>query len=62
MCTVHDGEPELGRLPLLRKSLPAPTAHTLIETKADVLTVSRALELALFHGWPKLDVSKVPAE
>jgi hypothetical protein len=20
MCTVHDGEPELGRLPLLRKS------------------------------------------
>jgi hypothetical protein len=32
MCTVHDREPELGRLPLLRKSLPAPTAHTLIET------------------------------
>jgi hypothetical protein len=32
MCTVHDREPELGRLPLLRKSLPAPTAHALIET------------------------------
>jgi hypothetical protein len=32
MCTVHDGEPELGRLPLLRKSLPASTAHTVIET------------------------------
>jgi hypothetical protein len=34
MCTVHNGAPDLGRLPLLRKSLPAPTAHTLIDAAA----------------------------
>jgi hypothetical protein len=31
MCTIHDGESELGRLPLLRKSFPAPTARALRE-------------------------------
>jgi hypothetical protein len=36
-------------------------AAKLILAKADVATVSRALELALFMD-AKLDVSKVPAE
>jgi len=36
-------------------------ACKLILAKEDVLTVSRALELALFYD-AKLDVSKVPAE
>jgi hypothetical protein len=36
-------------------------ACKLILAKADVVTISRALELALFMD-TKLDVSKVPAE
>jgi hypothetical protein len=36
-------------------------AAKLILSKADVLTISRALELALFYD-AKLDVSKVPAK
>jgi hypothetical protein len=34
MCTIHDGESELGRLPLLRKSFPAPTARALEKPRA----------------------------
>jgi hypothetical protein len=39
----------------------APQQRALILAKADVMTVSRALELALFMD-AKLDVSKVPAK
>jgi hypothetical protein len=38
MCSVHDGEPELGRLPLLRKSPRAPTAHTV---RARIISAAR---------------------
>jgi hypothetical protein len=59
ICEACDYMTSIGKKRELRQRWPR--ACKLILAKADVVTVSRSLELALFMD-AKLDVSKVPAK